>query len=83
MKKKIILTLTTLGLLAAAGCGNKDILDTVRTYHVAIVEMPGGEVKEIKIKQWKDYEGDQIQIIEEGTGDVYLVHSTDCVLIRK
>jgi hypothetical protein len=39
-------------------------------------------VKAIKIKRWKDYEGEQIQIIGKD-GTVYLINSMNAVLIRK
>lgn len=64
-----------------SGCGNQDLLDTNYTFDRAIVEMPGGEVVEIKIKQWGDYDGEQIQIIAED-GTIYLVNSVNCVLIN-
>ena len=80
--KKIITAIILFCLLSAlAGCGNRDVFDTVYTYNYALVEMPGGEVKKINIKKWSDYEGDQIQIIAED-GTVYLVHSSNCVLVR-
>lgn len=67
------------GLLSLTGC-NKDIFDTNYTYHKAICNI-GGEYKEIKIKQWKDYEGEQIQIIAKD-GNTYLVSSFNCTLIK-
>ena len=82
---KIIITIVILiayifGLLALTGC-NKDIFDTNYTYHKAICEI-GGEYKEIKIKQWSDYEGEQIQIIAKD-GNTYLVSSVNCTLIKE
>ena len=64
-----------------SGCGNRDMLDTVRTYDRAIIEMPGGEVIEVEIRQWRDYDGEQIQITAKD-GTVYLVNSVNCVLIN-
>ena len=82
--KKVVITMIVICLLAAlVGCGNRDVFDTVYTYDYAIVSMPDGTVKKIDIKKWSDYEdGDQIQIIAED-GTVYLVHSTNCVLVRE
>lgn len=69
-------------MIVCSGCGNQDMWDTNYTFDRAIVEMPGGEVMEIKIKQWRDYEdGEQIQIIAED-GTIYLVNSVNCVLIN-
>lgn len=89
MKNKIIIkTIITIGalivwlfcMLALTGCGNHDMFDTEYTFHKAICNV-GGEYKEIKIKQWKDYEGEQIQIIAKD-GNTYLVSSFNCTLIK-
>lgn len=81
MKKKFLLVLI-LGVLLLTACGNKDIFDTNYTYDKAIVEFPGGEVKELEIRQWSDYEGEQIQIITKD-GKIYLINSVNAVLIRE
>ena len=68
--------------IAACGCGNLDILDTNFTYDVALVKWPDGTMKEIQVKQWSDYEGEQVQVI--GTdGAIYLISMNNAVLIRK
>lgn len=64
-----------------SGCGNTQLIDTVYTYDRAIIEMPGGNVIEVDIKRWGDYDGEQLQIVAED-GTVYLVSSFNCVLIR-
>ena len=67
-------------VLCCVGCGNKDMWDTVYTYDRAIITLPNGEVIEGKVSKWSDYEdGDQLQITINGV--VYLVHSSNCVLI--
>lgn len=63
------------------GCGNLDMLDMNFTYDTAVIRWPDGSVKEIKIKQWRDYEGEQIQIIGKD-GKTYLVSMNNAVLIR-
>ena len=88
MKDKIIKILIVVGiilmyflcLIPLTGCGNKDIFDTNYTYHKAICNI-GGEYKEIKIKQWSDYEGEQIQIIAKD-GNTYLMSMNNCTLIK-
>ena len=71
-----------IGIAAAlCGCGNLDILDMNFTYDIAVIRWPDGSVKEIKIKQWRDYEGEQIQIIGKD-GKIYLVSMNNVVLIR-
>ena len=57
------------------GCGNLDMLDMNYTFDT------DGTVKEIKIKKWCDYEGEQIQIIGKD-GKTYLVSMNNAVLIR-
>ena len=67
--------------LCLAGC-NYDMIDTIYTYNYAIIELPNGEIVEGEVQQWCDYEdGDQLQIRIDGV--VYLVHSSDCVLMNK
>lgn len=82
MKKLIAATLLITLLATLCGCGNKDMFDTVYTYNKAIVKMPDDTSKEIQIKKWRDYEdGEQIQI-EDMQGNIYLVNSVNCVLIK-
>lgn len=80
MKKRILAIGLLVGLLIMTGCGNKDMWDTVRTYDKAVIVL-GDEVITVDVKQWKDYDGEQIQIITED-GTVYLVSSYNCTLIR-
>lgn len=81
MKKKLLIVLAAVMLFMFAGCGNKDYIDTVRTYDRAIINLQNGESVEVEIKKWKDYDGEQIQIIAKD-GTVYLVSSYNCTLIK-
>lgn len=83
---KIIVTIGVLiayifGLLSLTGCGNKDLWDTNYTFNTAICNV-GGEYKKIEIRQWKDYEGEQIQIIDK-QGKIYLTSTNTCTLIKE
>ena len=79
--KNILLCLFTAALLT--GCGNSTIIDTNYTYDKAIIKMPDGTTKEFEIVRWADYEdGDQIQITDT-KGNIFLVHSMNCVLINE
>ena len=78
MKKLLILPILALGL---AGCGNLDMFDTNFTYHYAITKWPDGTVKKIEVKQWADYEGEQIQIISTD-GNISLLSMNNTVLVR-
>ena len=97
MKKKIITALILAGLILAncTSCAdpnpsdtdapmfsNKDIWDTNSVYDYAIVAFPDGETKTIKIKKWRDYEGEQLQITADD-GTIYLVSSINCVLVNE
>ena len=79
----IILAIAVVVLIVCmcTGCGNVQMVDTVYTYGRAIIEMPGGEVIEVDIKKWGDYDGEQLQITAED-GTIYLVSSFNCILIR-
>ena len=71
-----------IGIAAAlCGCGNFDMLDMNYTFDTAVIRWPDGTMKEIKIKQWRDYDGEQIQIIAKD-GKTYLVSMNNAVLIR-
>lgn len=63
-------------------CGfNRSIFDTNYTFDTAVTKWPDGTMKEIKIKSWKDYEGEQIQIVSTD-GNVYLLSMNNTVLIH-
>ena len=75
MKKIILLIVITLFL---TGC-NKQIVDFNYSYNKAICKI-GDEVKKIKLKSWKDYNGEQLQL-KDYEGNTYLVSSINCTLI--
>lgn len=75
----ILITIIFLLTMLLTGC-NKQIIDLDYNYNKAICNI-GGEYKEIKLKSWKDYEGEQLQITDK-EGTTYLVSSINCTLIR-
>ena len=82
---KRILTLIIaliIALTMLASCGNKDLFDTNRTFTKALITYGDGQVIEVDIKQWRDYDGEQIQIISTD-GDVYLVSTFNAILINE
>lgn len=81
MKKRLMAVAILTGALLLGGCGNRDMFDTNYTYDRAIIELANGEIVDVKIKQWRDYDGEQVQIIAED-GTVYLTSSMRCDLIR-
>lgn len=79
--KKIIIALLGVAMLATmAGC-NRDMIDTNYSYDRAIIQLANGDVVEVDISKWRDYEGEQIQITAKD-GTVYLTSSMRCDLIN-
>lgn len=81
MKKRYLLLMALCGTLLLGGCGNRDIIDTNKTYDRAIIQLANGAIVDVNVKQWRDYDGEQIQIVAED-GTVYLTSSFRCDLIR-
>lgn len=86
MKKRIALIIAFIlvaALLAACDTtdGGYQYVDTVWKFDKAIIALPNGEIISGNVETWRDFEdGDQLQIQIDGT--CYLVHSTNCVLMR-
>ena len=78
--KKIFLTVALLLMLCLTGC-NYDLVDTTFTYDKAIIDLNNGNIVEVDVKQWKDYDGEQIQIVSKD-GTIYLTSSFNCTLIK-
>lgn len=66
--------------LFLTGC-NKQIVDFDYTFDKAICVI-GNETKEIELASWKDYDGEQLQLIDTD-GNKYLVSSFNCTLIKE
>ena len=81
MKKIYTIALAIVMAIGMTGCGNYDLLDTTWEFNRAILSLPNGELIEGEIESWTDYEGDQLQVKIDGV--VYLVHSSDVVLIAE
>lgn len=85
MKRVIAIILSIilmLGLFSGCAGSNRQIVDFNYEYNTAVIDMFDGTTKTIKIKKWRDYEGEQIQITDEN-GDVWLVSSINCHLINE
>lgn len=80
MKKVGIFIVIAVTIFSLVGC-NKDLIDTNYTYTKAITII-GNEKLEIEIKQWRDYDGEQIQIIDKD-GNVYLLSMNNTALIKE
>lgn len=78
-----LVAITVIGicmLLGLTGC-NYQVIDLNYSYDKAICNI-GSVTKEIKINKWNDYEGEQLQIIDE-EGNVYLASSYTCILVKE
>lgn len=82
MIKTIVAAIVVAGVLSVCliGC-NREIFDTNWKYDTAVTRWPDGSMKTIKIKSWRDYEGEQIQVTDRD-GNVYLLSSFNTVLIK-
>lgn len=81
IKISILVIIMLAGLVVLTGCGNRDMWDTNYTYTKAITYI-GDERIELEIKQWRDYDGEQIQIIAKD-GKTYLVSTNNTILINE
>ena len=79
--KKFILIIILLFAIAltipVAGC-NQQVIDFNYKFSRASVYI-NGEWKDLEIKTWADYEGEQLQLTLKN-GTVLIVHSANCIL---
>jgi hypothetical protein len=77
MKKLVAIISMLVLMLCFTGC-NQQVFDTNYTFDRAYVKI-GEEWKDIEIKTWGDYEGEQLQLkLQDGT--VLVVHAANCIL---
>lgn len=79
MRKLTIVLLMIAVMLSLTSC-NRGLIDLKYQYDYAIIKMPNGEVVEGKIIKWRDYDGEQLQLVLED-GNTYLVNSFYTTLI--
>lgn len=81
MKKLIAIILVLAMIFVLCSC-NRTLFDTQYHFNYAIISLPNGDVVEGKVESWHDFEdGDQLQVKIKGI--VYLVHSSNIVLMEK
>lgn len=83
MKKSkfVISLLVVLFTIILAGCGNQQVFDATYTFDYAIIELPNHEIVEGEIDSWRDYDGEQLQIVIDGV--TYLTHSENVVMVAR
>lgn len=77
----LVLVITLVGCNATScdGCyGNKTTFDFTKTYEHALVKIKDKWVT-LDIKQWNDYEGEQIQLLLND-GTIILTTAYNCIL---
>ena len=82
MKKILLATLLVACMVLFAACGNYDLCDIEYTFDKAIVKFPDGTIETLEIKNWTDYDGEQLQITTKD-GTVYMFNSVNCVLVKE
>lgn len=87
MKRILVIIALVLGIFIFSGCnqtecdgcfGNQTTFDFTKTYENAYVKI-GEEWIKVEVKQWTDYEGEQIQIVLND-GTVMLLHADNIIL---
>lgn len=74
------LALLILMVMFLTGC-NKQVIDLDYSFDKAICVI-GNETKEFELRTWKDYDGEQLQLVDKD-GNKYLVSSFNCTLIKE
>ena len=82
MKKIILAVMLVITVILLSSCGNRQVgIDVNQTFSTAYIRL-GDEWKKMSIKYWRDFDnGDEVQIIT-GTGQVYLTHYSNVVLVN-
>lgn len=82
MKRIIVLFMLIFTVFALISC-NYQMVDLNYKFDYAYISFGDGTVKKVEIASWRDYEdGEQIQITDTD-GNVYLVSSFNCVLVKE
>ena len=80
MKKVVAIISLLVLMMCFTSCSNKQIFDTNYTFDRVYVKL-GEEWKDLEVKTWKDYDGEQLQLkLQDGT--VLIVHSANCILYK-
>ena len=89
MKKKIIITLAVILVVALVGLaiywesihGNRRLIDNKNRFTRAIIQLPNGEVVDGKVSSWLDYTDSDAVMVTIG-GKTYLTHYSNVCLIN-
>lgn len=82
MKRIIALLIFICITLALVSC-NYQVVDFNYNFDYAYISYGDGTVKKVEVASWRDYEdGEQIQVTDTD-GNIYLVSSFNCVLVKE
>ena len=76
-KIMVVTAIIAVIILCLTAC-NKTVFDTKYKFEKAHIRIDD-EWIDVNVKQWKDYDGEQIQLILPD-GTVMIIHSRDCIL---
>ena len=79
MKKKIMVLCLFVLIFLITGC-NYQIIEFKYTYNKAICNYDGDKF-ELVIDKWRDYDGEQLQVISNGK--TYLISANKCYLVKE
>lgn len=65
MKKFIAIFLATVAMVILCGC-NRQMVDLTYSYDYAQLKMPNGTIVDGKLDSWRDYDGEQVQVVIDG-----------------
>lgn len=74
----LVIFLIIVSVFALTSC-NYQVIDITYSYDYAIIKLQNGKIVEGKVQQWRDYEGEQLQVTVDGV--TYLTNSFNCTLI--
>ena len=80
MKLNKILLVGIMVLSSMLTACNKQVLDFTYSYEYAIIKLPDDTVIEGKVQSWKDYDGEQLQIVIDD--NTYLVNSVNAIMMK-
>ena len=78
MKKCIAIFIATIATSVLCSC-NRQMFDLTYSYDYAQIKMTDGTIVEGKLDSWRDYDGEQGQVVIDGV--TYLVSSMNLVMI--
>ena len=76
------LTILSMLAVACAGCNFAGI-DTELTYDTAIIGLPDGSTKTVRVKSWCDYGQSDMVRVTASDGTIYRGHAINIILIKE